>query len=294
MKNLINFFFSFDKLFKEKLVVPFFWLALIVWGLGFFATALDSIALDPLAKFVEFVNFFASILLALVTIRIVSELMVAIFRINDNLSPDGGLSESADIDPMAEARRAAEAAAARTREMTKSASSKTRSTLDDVKTSLEDTADDIGTKAKAATQSVSNAAESAADKAKSAVSGKSDGGGEAPVKRGRGRPKGSKNKPKTDASSVAKASAPAKRGPGRPKGSKNKTNRNAPDGEAPKKRGRPKGSKNKPKGAAATSSGSGRSKPGPKPGRKVPRDADGNLLKKDGTPRKKPGPKPKT
>jgi len=32
MKNLLNFFFSFDKLFKEKLIVPFFWLAIIGRG----------------------------------------------------------------------------------------------------------------------------------------------------------------------------------------------------------------------------------------------------------------------
>lgn len=275
MKNLINFFFSFDKLFKEKLVVPFFWLALIVWGLGFFATALDSIALDPLAKLVEFVNFFARILLALVTIRILSELMVAIFRINDNLSPDGGKSETADIDPVAEARRAAEAAAARTREMTKSASSKTRSTLDDVKTSVEETADDLGAKARSAAQSVSDRTERATDKVKSAASGTDKTSSDAPVKRGRGRPKGSKNKPKTGTDAKpASSTAPAKRGPGRPKGSKNKT-------------------PSKTSSSAKTAS-SGRRKPGPKPGRKVPRDADGNLLKKDGTPRKKPGPKPKS
>ncbi len=51
-------------------------------------------------------------------------------------------------------------------------------------------------------------------------------------RRGPGRPKGSKNRPKPDASTVV-----AKRGPGRPPGSKNK--RRGP--------GRPKGSKNKPK-----------------------------------------------
>ncbi|MEM7729245.1 MAG: DUF4282 domain-containing protein, partial [Pseudomonadota bacterium] len=108
MKNLLNFFFSFEKLFKEKLVVPFFWLALIVAGLAFFAEALDSIALDPLASLVEFIGFFAEILLVLIAIRIVSEIFVAIFRINDNLSPDGGRGELVDIDPVAEARRASE------------------------------------------------------------------------------------------------------------------------------------------------------------------------------------------
>lgn len=58
----------------------------------------------------------------------------------------------------------------------------------------------------------------------------------APAKRGRGRPLGSKNKPK--------ANAPKKRG--RPLGSKNK-----PKANAIKKRGRLKGSKNKPKTQAS-------------------------------------------
>lgn len=269
MKNLINFFFSFDKLFKEKLIVPFFWLALIVWGLGFFATALDAVALDPLAGIVKFVNFWASIFLALVTIRIISEIFVAIFRINDNLSPDGGKSESADIDPVAEARRAAEMAAARTREMTKTASDKTRSTLDDVRHSVEDTGEAMSGKAKAAVSSMTGKSPSAPKEPTpvkalepSAVDGQA-------VARKRGRPKGSKNKPKAAAQSATPA---VKRKPGRPKGSKNKTT----------------AASTKPASSAAPK------KRGPKPGHKVPRDADGNLLKKDGTPRKKPGPKAKS
>ena len=58
--------------------------------------------------------------------------------------------------------------------------------------------------------------------------------------RGPGRPKGSKNKPKTDVGDKPK------RGPGRPKGSKNKPKSTS---ETTGKRGpgRPKGSKNKPK-----------------------------------------------
>lgn len=274
MKNLVNFFFSFDKLFKEKLIVPFFWLALIVWGLGFFATALDAVALDPLAGVVKFVNFWASIFLALVTIRIISEIFVAIFRINDNLSPDGGKSESADIDPVAEARRAAEMAAARTREMTKTASDKTRSTLDDVRHSVEDTGEAMSGKAKAAVSSMTGKSPSAPKEPTpvkalepSAVDGQA-------VARKRGRPKGSKNKPK--AAAAQSASPAVKRKPGRPKGSKNKTTATS----------------EKPAKSTAEKS-TGVKKRGPKPGQKVPRDADGNLLKKDGTPRKKPGPKAK-
>lgn len=85
------------------------------------------------------------------------------------------------------------------------------------------------------------------------------------VKRGPGRPKGSKNKPKeetatpTVAAVVAAAPAPAseapKRGPGRPPGSKNKASEviatapvpAAPAPEVKRGPGRPPGSKNKPK-----------------------------------------------
>jgi len=127
MKNLINFFFSFDKLMKEKLILPFFWLAVIAWGLDFFATALSTISFEWLAAVVSFVKFFVTILLALVSIRLISELAVAVFRINDNLSPDGGKSETANIDPMAEARKVAETAAERARDAAKVAGEKTKS-----------------------------------------------------------------------------------------------------------------------------------------------------------------------
>lgn len=255
MKNLLNFFFSFEKLFKEKLIVPFFWLALIVAGLAFFAEALNSISLRPLANLIEFVGFFAEILLALISIRIVAEILVAIFRINDNLSPDGGKSELADIDPVAEARKAAEMAAHRTREMAKTAPKsetkpKSTPTAEATKPSETEARPTVsGGSMEKKTPAAKSATAATATATKTA--------GDTPKKRGRGRPKGSKNKPK-----AADSGTTTKRGPGRPKGSKNKTS-------------------------------SGRSKPGPKPGTKVQRDADGNLLKKDGTPRKKPGPKPK-
>jgi high mobility group AT-hook protein 2 len=266
MKNLLNFFFSFEKLFKEKLVVPFFWLALIVAGLGFFAEALDSISLDPLAKLIQFIGFFAEIFLVLVSIRIVAEIIVAIFRINDNLSPDGGKGELADIDPVAEARRAAEMAAHRTREMTKTGS---------------------GSKADTATETSPKTDRVVATPAATSMvkaSSKTPSTEGATPKRGRGRPKGSKNK--STAATASKSSASERNPSKSPSADSTKS-----DGQPVKRgRGRPKGSKNKPKPAGAT----GRSKPGPKPGTKVRRDADGNLLKKDGTPRKKPGPKPKS
>ena len=236
MKNLLNFFFSFDKLFKEKLIVPFFWLAIIVWGLGFFEGFLAGINLEWLAWVVMIVGNIITVLLALVVIRLLSELAVAVFRINDNLSPDGGKSELADIDPMAEARKAAELAAAKTREATKT-----------MRDNVGEMSDNVQDKAKAATASV--------------------------------REKAGDLKTKTGLEKAAEEQASAA----------------SKSAAAPKKRGRPAGSKNKKPAAKKTSvkntaSKSG-GKRGPKAGTKVPRDADGNLLKKDGTPRKKPGPK---
>ena len=263
MKNLINFFFSFDKLMKEKLVIAFFWLALIVAGLNYFSEALSAIKLGPLASIVEFIIFFGSILLTLVTLRLICELAVALFRINDNLSPDGGKSETANIDPIAEARKAAEAAAVRARDLsktagekasaaTKTAVDKTKSAAGSVKDSVEDTASAAVSKTKAASSNASKTVKSAAPKK-------------------RGRPAGSKNKTTAKA-----AKTPA-----------------AKTASAPKKRGRPAGSKNKMTTQKTSSAKVAPKKRGPKPGSKAPRDAQGRLLKKDGTLRGKPGPKKK-
>lgn len=72
---------------------------------------------------------------------------------------------------------------------------------------------------------------------------------EAPTKppKRRGRPAGSKNKPKAAPAKVKTPAAPKKRG--RPAGSKNKSKTMAvkPAPSVPKRRGRPPGSKNKPK-----------------------------------------------
>ena len=260
MKNLLNFFFSFDKLFKEKLIVPFFWLALVTWGLGFFSTALESISLGPLAKVFDFFQFFISILFALVLIRLLSELAVAVFRINDNLSPDGGKSELADIDPVLEARKAAELAANRTREATKT-----------MQKNVGEMSENVQGKAKAATASVRG--KTGIEKAKIEKAAIDEA---APV----------------NTAEPVKAAAPKKRG--RPAGSTSKSKaasaKPAAAKTAPKKRGRPAGTKNKTTKAKPAKSTTG-GKRGPKSGTKIPRDADGNLLKKDGTPRKKPGPK---
>lgn len=119
MNRIINFFFSFDKLMKEKLVVTFFWLGLIVFGLDYFSTALSHIQLKPLALLIDIINFFGRFIFLIVSLRLISEVCVAAFRINDHLSPDGGISETADIDPIAEARKAAKAVSARAQAISK-------------------------------------------------------------------------------------------------------------------------------------------------------------------------------
>ena len=174
MKNVLNFFFSFDKLLKEKLIIPFFWLAIISWGLAFFSTALDSISLGWLAAFVDFFRFFVTVALALVVIRLIAELATALFRINDNLSPDGGKSELADIDILAETKKAAEAASQRAKEFTHTATEKTKSSFDNAKDSLkdnmEDVSDSVQSKAKSASEATKKATSKAADTVKAKTS----------------------------------------------------------------------------------------------------------------------------
>jgi len=264
MKNLLNFFFSFDKLFKEKLIVPFFWLAIIVWGLGFFESFLAGINLGPLAFIVKIVGNIITILLALVSFRLVSEVAIAIFRINDNLSPDGGKSELVDIDPIEEARKAAELAATRTREATRTVSEKAGEATKSLRENVGEMSETVSGKAKAASASVREKAGDLKSKA-------------------------------------SKAAAPDPKPEPKPTATKPAATKTT-SAEPAKKRGRPKGSTNKPKSTTAkkttakkapakktTTKSTG--KRGPKPGSKIPRDKDGNLLKKDGTPRKKPGPK---
>ena len=152
MTKLFNFFFSFDKLMKEGLVRAVFWLGLINIGLYFFAESLDAIQLDWFAALFEFVLFFAKILLAVFSLRLAAELAIALFRINDNLSPDGGKSETADIDPVAEARHAAEFAAKRAQEATKTArdrtSAATKSATGRSKSVAHDLKEDLSSKVK--------------------------------------------------------------------------------------------------------------------------------------------------
>ena len=254
MKNLLNFFFSFDKLFKEKLIVPFFWLAIIYFGLKFLIKTVGTVKLDPLLWIIVPLFGLATILFTLVSVRIIAELVVAAFRINDNLSPDGGKSELVDIDPIEEARKAAELAAARTREATRSVSEKAGEATKSLRENVGEMSETVSGKAKAASASVREKAGDLKSKASKAA---------APDP---------KPKPKPTATKTTSA-------------------------EPAKKRGRPKGSTNKPKSTptkkttAKKTTTKSTGKRGPKPGSKIPRDKDGNLLKKDGTPRKKPGPK---
>lgn len=258
MKNLLNFFFSFDKLFKEKLIVPFFWLALIYFGLKYSIEVVDTVVLTPLLWIILPVFAVVTVVFTLISVRIVSELIVAIFRINDNLSPDGGKSELADIDPVAEARKAAELAATRTREATRNVTDKASEATKTMRENVGEMSENVQGKAKAATASVREKADGLKPKAK--------------VEKPAEAPETNtpetitiEPKPKTTATPAATP--------------------------APKKRGRPAGSKNKTTSTSKSTTTSSMGKRGPKPGTKIPRDADGNLLKKDGTPRKKPGPK---
>lgn len=168
MKNLFNFFFSFDKLMKEGLVRAFFWLGLIYLVTWFFADSFGAIKWTWFEAVFEFVQFFAMFLLALVVLRLLCEVAIAIFRINDNVSPDGGKSETANIDPVAEARRAAEQAAKRASELsksavdrtsaaTKSASERTRETFHDVSEKVSDAVPSKKTSAPKATATKSTA-----------------------------------------------------------------------------------------------------------------------------------------
>lgn len=125
MGNLWAFFSSFDKLMKEKLVKAFYWLVLLSIALHFIGRAFDFIGLDAIDDVLDFVEYFVNFFMFIVGFRLLAELAIALFRINDNLSPDGGKSETANIDPLEEARKAAEAAAIRARDVTKSTYEKT-------------------------------------------------------------------------------------------------------------------------------------------------------------------------
>ncbi len=159
MKDLVNFFFSFDKLMKDKLVPAFYWSALIYLAIFFIRAFLKGIYLKPLAWLISPLQTISLIVLAFVGLRLLCELAIAIFHINDNLSPDGGVSETADIDPLAEARKAAEEATKKARELTSSAVDKTKAAASNLKDGAEKTADNADDAVKEATNNVKKAAE---------------------------------------------------------------------------------------------------------------------------------------
>ena len=129
MTKLLQSFFSFEKLMKEKLVVALFWLAIINFTLLFVANMLDSIGLDPLGWPLTFARFFVSFVMTVVAVRLLCEVVIAVFRINDNLSPDGGKSETADIDLIKETLKAADEARKAAEDAAKKATTATRSVV---------------------------------------------------------------------------------------------------------------------------------------------------------------------
>lgn len=133
MLDLFKQFFSFQKLMKDRLVAAFFFLGLVVIGFKFlgtlwlaFSNLFNGAAGSGLVLF--FAAFF-QILFMFVLLRLVSELMIAVFHINDNLSPDGGKAETADIDVFETTRDAASKAAKSASEATKSAYEKTKTKI---------------------------------------------------------------------------------------------------------------------------------------------------------------------
>ena len=219
MSKLMNFFFSFDKLMKEGLVRAFFWLGLLNIGLLFFAETLDAIKLDWFAAVFEFVGFFAEFLLAIVILRLLAELAIAIFRMNDNLSPDGGKSETANIDPVMEARLAAENAAKRAQEATKSAvdrtSAATKSAKGRSKTALKDAKDSVSSTSKPQVAPVKKAGSKAA-------SSKTAAAKKAPIKKTAAKTTASTKKTAAARKAAAKKS-PAKKAPAKTAAKKTST-----------------------------------------------------------------------
>ena len=133
MLDLFKQFFSFQKLMKDRLVASFFYLGLVVIGFKFLGTLWVAFSNlfngAPGSGLVLFFAAFFQILFMFVLLRLVSELMIAVFHINDNLSPDGGKSETAEIDVFETTREAATKAA-------KSASVATKSALEKTKTKI--------------------------------------------------------------------------------------------------------------------------------------------------------------
>ena len=302
MSNLINFFFSFDKLMKERLVLPLFWLVVIYFGINQLSEIFDAIGIDFLDGTLDFINLFVGFVAIFVGARLALELAVAIFRINDNLSPDRGVSETADIDPVAEARRAAEDAARRarlaasntldrTQSVTRRAVDSTKAAAASAAAKVEDTVEDV-------TDRVRGASDLDPDDADTlGAEDLADGDGFPDAQTLTPAPKAEAYTVSGEKETATAASAPVKRGPGRPKGSKTVVRRDPVTGQRLKKDGTPWGKPGpKPSGTAKPKTDGAPKKRGrPKGSKNVVRldPVTGQRLKKDGTPYKKPGPKPK-
>jgi hypothetical protein len=301
MSNLLHYFSSFDKLMKEKLVAPLFWGLILLIGLNLLSEVFDTIGFDVLDSIIDFLNLFLTFLVAFVGIRVLCELAVAIFRINDNLSPDHGVSELADIDPVAEARRAAEDAARRARQGFDSAFEKTQSVtsraVDSTRASVSkatskssELMDDVSEKASAAADSVKTRvkADTTPKTVPAAASRPTAKATTSTAPRKRGRPKGSKNKVRTDPKTGQRLKADGT--PARKPGPKPTTAKSGASKSTATKSSTRKASTTKAKGSTAP-----RKRGRPKGSTTVTRydPVTGQRLKKDGTPAKKPGPKAK-
>ena len=134
MIDLFKQFFSFKKLMKDRLVASFFYLGLVVVVVSFLSTIVSALGMMSHSFFgglaMLLVAFF-SIVFLFIGLRLACEMMVTLFRINDNLSPDGGKSDTAEIDVFETAKEAATKAA-------KSASTATKSVVEKTKTRLSD------------------------------------------------------------------------------------------------------------------------------------------------------------
>ena len=137
MLELFKQFFSFKKLMKDRLVASFFYLGLVVIAATFLSTIKLAFALMGHSFFGGLIMLLVAlftILFLFVGLRLACEMMVTLFKINDNLSPDGGKSDTADIDVFETAKDAAAKAA-------QSASSATKSVVDKTKTKLNERKD---------------------------------------------------------------------------------------------------------------------------------------------------------
>jgi Domain of unknown function (DUF4282) len=131
--DLFKQFFSFQKLMKDRLVATFFFLGLVVIGFKFLGTLWAAFGNlfsgAPGSGLVLFFAAFFQILFMFILLRLVSELMIAVFSINDNLSPDGGKGDTADIDVFETSREAASKAAKSASAVTKTAYEKTKTKI---------------------------------------------------------------------------------------------------------------------------------------------------------------------